>query len=621
MNPRPWVQALLIFLCLAPPFPALAGHIERVSLTSTGAEANGESLFPDVSAEGRYIVFASAATDLVPNDTNGSWDVFLRDRVAGTTIGVDVGLDGELGNAGAWAASITPDARFIVFDSDSTNLIANDVNDIGDVFLLDREAGTLELISVTSGGQQADGASHSAAISADGRYVAFISGANNFVAGDTNNVTDVFLRDRVGGATERVSVSTSGDQADDACDAWDFPAVSAEGRFVVFGSWAQNLVPGVAVPDRQIYVRDLVLGITECITLDPQGAPANNVCYQGAISADGRYVAFISRADNLVPGDTNNVDDVFLRDRVAGTTERVSLTDSGQQLAEGADPDYPSISADGRFVTFSSHSPDLYTGESTYYSNCFLRDRVAARTQTVTRTFDCYLPDMDSNYARLSSDGRYVVFTSFGDDLIAGDTNNFGDIFLRDRLSFPDVPLTHWAYYDVDACLNGGVVFGDPDGNYRPAETVTRDQMAVYISRALAGDDANVPSGPAQPSFADVPIDHWAYKYIEYAKANNIVEGYWDGYRPSAPVDRAQMSVFVARASVDPTGDAGLANYFPPETPSFPDVPIGFWAYKYIEYLKGENIVQGYWDGYRPSALVTRDQTAVYASRAFQLPN
>jgi len=186
---------------------------------------------------------------------------------------------------------------------------------------------------------------------------------------------------------------------------------------------------------------------------------------------------------------------------------------------------------------------------------------------------------------------------------------------------FRDVPFDHWAWAQVEACAVASIVQGYSDGTYRPSQTVTRDQMAVYISRALAGSDAKVPTGPAQPSFKDVPTDHWAYRYIEYAAATNVVQGYPGGsYRPGVELDRGQMAVFIARAIVTPTGDAGLAGYTPPTSPSFPDVATSFWAYKYIEYLKQEEIVTGYPDGlYHAEYACTRDQMAVYVARAFKL--
>jgi len=186
---------------------------------------------------------------------------------------------------------------------------------------------------------------------------------------------------------------------------------------------------------------------------------------------------------------------------------------------------------------------------------------------------------------------------------------------------FYDVLPGHWAGRAIRMCYEYGIVGGYPDGYYHPEWGVSRAQMAGFISRALAEGDANVPPGPETPHFPDVGADYWAYKYIEYAYANNIVAGYPDGqYGPEVPVDRGQMAAFIARGIVTPTGEAGLAGYTPPETPSFPDVPTDFWTYKHIEYIKGQGIVGGYPDGrYHPAELCSRDQMAVFIARAFDL--
>jgi hypothetical protein len=188
---------------------------------------------------------------------------------------------------------------------------------------------------------------------------------------------------------------------------------------------------------------------------------------------------------------------------------------------------------------------------------------------------------------------------------------------------FSDVTYNHWAFHQIEACYAAGVVAGYPDGTYRPAWPVNRDQMAVYISRALAGGDANVPTGPASASFSDVAPDYWAYPYIEFAYAQKVVQGYPDGsYGPTIPVTRAQMAVFIARA-VSPLADRpDLPSYYqPPVAPDFSDVPTDYWAFKYIEYCRSQGIVAGYADGsYRPEDVVTRDQMAVYIARAFELP-
>jgi hypothetical protein len=188
-------------------------------------------------------------------------------------------------------------------------------------------------------------------------------------------------------------------------------------------------------------------------------------------------------------------------------------------------------------------------------------------------------------------------------------------------VTFPDVPLDYWSMEQVISCVDAGIVQGYPDGTYKPTVAITRDQMAVYISRALAQGDANLPDASTQ-TFPDVPTDHWAYKYIQFASAQGVVEGYPDGtYKPSVELDRGQMAVFIARSICTPLGDAGMASYTPGATDVFPDVASDYWAFKYIGYVKYRSVVQGYPDGtYRPDAICTRDQMAVYVTRAFQLP-
>ncbi len=186
---------------------------------------------------------------------------------------------------------------------------------------------------------------------------------------------------------------------------------------------------------------------------------------------------------------------------------------------------------------------------------------------------------------------------------------------------FGDVPLDHWAVREIAAAARAGVVIGFPDSIYAPHLPVARAQMAVYIARALAGGEGNVPDGPVEATFPDVPTDHSAYKYVEYAVANNIVEGFPEGdYRPDEDIDRGQMAVFIARATADPPGDAGLVDYDPPATATFPDVPADFWAHRYVEFIAEQGVTQGFPDGlYYPEVVCTRDQMAVYVARAFEL--
>jgi hypothetical protein len=206
---------------------------------------------------------------------------------------------------------------------------------------------------------------------------------------------------------------------------------------------------------------------------------------------------------------------------------------------------------------------------------------------------------------------------------LSGPTTNYDLSFAE--MSFTDVPWDYWAFSYIEACVTANVVQGF-GSTYHPTDVVTRDQMAVYISRAVAGGDANVamPSGLAEPSFSDVGEDYWAYRYIEYCHDKGLVAGYPDGtYQPLTDVDRGQMAVFIARAMADPVGEVGLAGYVPPATPTFPDVtPTDdwSWAFRYVEYIAEQKVAGGYTDGwYHPERTVTRDQMAVYMARAFHL--
>jgi peroxiredoxin len=187
---------------------------------------------------------------------------------------------------------------------------------------------------------------------------------------------------------------------------------------------------------------------------------------------------------------------------------------------------------------------------------------------------------------------------------------------------FLDVSSDHWAYDEIMACLAAGIVAGYGDGLYHPEYPVTRDQMAVYISRALAGGDENVPEFTDTPTFPDIGAEHWAFDYVEYAVSQNVVAGYDDGsYHPEYAVTRDQMAVYVARSICDPTGEDGLAGYTPADPRDFPDVASDFWSYTHIEYCVENGVVAGYLDGlYHPEIVVTRDQMAVYVQRAFELP-
>jgi Tol biopolymer transport system component len=300
----------------------LAAHTLRTaSPGADGTQPNGISIEPSIDADGRYVAFTSYASNLVAGDGNGSNDVFVRDLVAGSTRLVSLSSDGRQGDGGSGTAAISADGRYVAFASDAGNLVAGDTNDSTDIFVRDLVAGTTRLVSRSSAGGPADGSSSGPAISATGRYVGFESAAANLVAGDTNGLTDVFVRDLRHGTT-RVSLATGGHTQ---ADGWSArPAVSADGRYVSFTSAGTNLVAGDSNGRDDVFVRDRRYGRTYRVSVGAHGQ-SDADSRGGAMSPDGRYVAFESSGMNLVAGDTNLVADVFRRDRSTRATLRVSL--------------------------------------------------------------------------------------------------------------------------------------------------------------------------------------------------------------------------------------------------------------------------------------------------------
>jgi Tol biopolymer transport system component len=410
-----------------PAVPA-AGTTELVSVSSDESQGDGDSVFPAVSAGGLFVAFHSHAPNLVSGDGNLQSDVFIRDRTAGTTELVSVSSDEVQGDDGSFGPAITPDGRFVAFWSQASNLVGDDTNGFLDVFVRDRLLGTTERVSVTSDEGQANSGSNYPAISADGLYVAFRSNASNLVDGDTNTVEDIFVRDRVNGTTERVSVASDESQGDGISVS---PSISADGRFVAFNSAASNLVVGDTNNWDDVFVRDREAGTTERISVTSNESQQNFPSLYPTLSANGRFVIFLSFATNLVSGDTNNVADIFVRDRTAGTTERVSVA-SDQSQANNAS-ELSAISADGRYAIFRSDATNLVVGDTNTAPDIFIHDRLFRFTERLSVASDGSQANDASGQPSISADGRYAAFRSIANDLVGVDTNGFLDVFVRDR--------------------------------------------------------------------------------------------------------------------------------------------------------------------------------------------
>jgi Tol biopolymer transport system component len=559
-----------------------------------------------------------------------------------------------------------PYHRYVAFESAASNLIPGSLWEYSRIYVYDRQHRTLECVSRSSSGELADGVSEDPAISADGRYVAFTSSASNLVTGDENGTDDVFVRDRATGTTKRVSAALDGLSYGLPASR---PSISADGRYTAYeanGTDGEHYV-------RLVYLYDAVTGTTARIPTALDGGVPDDSCTSPQVSQDGRFVFFVCAAGNVVAGPPSRM----IRVLVYGIrTGRIS---PAVTTVDGGEPDGPCIapviSADGRFVSFISGASNLVEGPAWGWQ-AYRFDRDTGETVLVSVrpeagstplgadlcwmspdgdyvAFTCweFLPHFDGNShlilrspdgqlseidvapdgtpgdggvvgprtTGLSAGARYIAFTSNAANLVGADTNGSADVFLwaAPPMAFADLAEGSWASNAVAACAAADIVCGYPDGTYRPAEEVTRAQMAVYLARALADGEVDVATGLDLPLFRDVPPSHWAYRYIQYIVLRGLARGYIGSYYlPDQAVDRAQMAAFVARAA------AGSDSAVPPHSgpPTFADVYEWSWAYRYIEYAAAHGIARGYPDElYHPEIVVTRDQMAVYVARAFEL--
>ena len=528
------------------------GQTTRVSVSSLGAEADGESYGPSISANGRYVAFTSGASNLVLADANGCSDIFVHDRETGQTTRASVSSEGQEATGWSDAPTVSGDGRYVAFVSSASNLVQDDANGGSDIFMHDREAGETTRVSVSSAGEEGNGWSYEPSIDAGGRYVAFTSGSSNLVAGDTNWTEDVFVYDRETGETVRVSVSSEGEEG----DGWSYlPSISGDGRYVAFTSDSSNLIAGDMNWTEDVFVRDRETGETTRVSISSEGDEADGASGEPAISGDGRHVAFRSDASNLASDDTNEEADVFVHDRGTGTTAPARPNTVGGESAitletSGSDGDTEMWLYDESLslLAYNDDWNDLFSHIETWLSDGTYYVKVEGFGGY--ETVDAYTVSLDGapaggpwepndawhqatplrvgvpqehsidpsgdedwftfalgdaangrSYApSISADGRYVAFASDASNLLADDTNGSTDIFLSDRWtnettrvsrSSSEPPLAGWTVY-LDVNENGRL---DPD-DY----STTTDGSGTYQFQAL-------PAGTYQ--VVDVPSPGW----------------------------------------------------------------------------------------------------------------
>lgn len=405
----------------------------RISVGAAGSQATGESSGPSLSADGRHVAFVSWASDLVSGDANAGSDVFVKDRATGLLVRASVAMNGSQPEGESFAPSISGDGRLVGFASDATNLVADDSNGARDVFVRDLLAGTTSRISITGLGEPANAGSYAPSMASEGRHVAFTSHASNLVASDTNGKADVFVRDLQAGTIERISVGPGGAEATGACEG---ASISSDGRYVAFASTAGNLVPSSPEGDTNrtwdVFVRDRTMSITVRASVATNGAQGNGHSWMPSISGDGRYVAFESRASTLIVGDTNGKADVFVRDMQSGSTWRVSDGSGGIQ-ANGPSL-RPVVAGSVALVAFASEATNLVAGDSNGCSDVFVHDLGSGITSRVSVGSLGAGGNGAGLWPAISHDGRFVAFPGASTDLVPGDTNGALDVFVRGPL-------------------------------------------------------------------------------------------------------------------------------------------------------------------------------------------
>lgn len=439
---------------LAAPAGAAPGDLDLVSRADgpAGAPASSEGSVPGqggISASGRIVVFQSGADNLSLEDDDTRSSIFARDLVTGTTTLVSraTGVAGAPADGNSARPSISSDGRYVVFTSDAQNLSGEDVDPGEDVFVRDLLLGTTTLASRAPGLSGAGGDDDSVfpLISGDGRHVVFQSDADNLSSEDDNGVTNIFVRDMVAGTTTLVS-RAPGPTGAGANGSSVLPSISDDGTRVAFSSGANNLSTEDDNSVFNIFVRDLGAGSVTLISRadGAAGTAANGVSTLSDISPSGRYVAFISGADNLSAEDDNTVANVFVRDLDRATTTLVNRADGPAGAAANAGPPgenhAPVVSDNGR-VAFASVATNLATGDNPD-GDVFVRDPAAGTTELVSRAAGAGGAPADglSTYATMTGDGRYVAFASVATNLVAGTVAGTSNTFRRDVLGDAPVP-------------------------------------------------------------------------------------------------------------------------------------------------------------------------------------
>jgi hypothetical protein len=482
-----WRNAAVFLLIALTVFPAnhsiihAAGTYARISVNTGGEGANAMSYRGEVSANGRFAAFDSEATNLVAGDLNGFGDVFLRDLQLGTTVLVSTTVSGGQGNGGSGSPVISADGRYVAFESGATNLTPSpDTNGFTDIYVKDTQAGTVTRASLSTTGIEPNNESEVLSISGDGRYVVFDSNADNLVPNDTNGYGDIFVRDMQTNTTIGVSVGGNSGGFD--------ASISLDGNYVVFNSGSTNFIPDDTNGRTDVFVYTMQTGQIVRASVSSSGVQGNWNSSEPSISGDGRYVTF-STSSEFATVDTYGYIQLYVRDMQAGTTTLATYRDGYAMVGES---DASEISADGRSIVYSFDDK----GDSRPTRWLYLHDRAAA-TNTLVVSAGSVDSEWNPVLPSISGDGRFIVFSSSSPNFVPGDTNNTRDVFVKD-LNPPDLPPTVVSVFH--GCPNGCNGPGDQFADFivtfsEPVTGVDVSDFGLTLSGGVAGAVVTTVSG------------------------------------------------------------------------------------------------------------------------------
>jgi Tol biopolymer transport system component len=422
--------ALISILFMLTTTAVVAADTTLISRKSEKNPSNGASGDPATSETGQFVAFRSSATNLDSDRcNNGVNHIYVKDRNAGTIRCVSVNSSGRQADQDSVAPSISADGRFIAFTSTATHLAHDKCgNGFSHVYVRDRTTGTTTCVSANSDGRQGNSHSHAPSISADGTLIAFDSSATNLAHDKCDNgFNHVFVRDVTAGTTRCVSVRSNGKEGNG--DSFN-PSISADGRVVVFQSTATNLADRCDNGNSHVYTHNLATGETRCVSVNNDGDQSNGNSALPKTSGDGRFVAFESNPTNFTQRCSNGFTHIFVRDTVEDRTTCASIDNDGNQGND--DSVQPSISSDGRFVAFSSAASNL-TGKRCKSGNVqvFVRDRENDETKCASLGPKDVEGNGESRNPSISANGTLVTFESDANNLVKKDTNGLRDIFGR----------------------------------------------------------------------------------------------------------------------------------------------------------------------------------------------